>query len=169
MANRGQITDSEIYSEDKNLLGIAEEFKSVDLETEFIEQEGLGSVGMLKLPARGLKELSGMIKIFHPEPDFYSRMLNPVLVTRFQIHEKVDVFGPEGFVAEKSTTLITTIDARFMMVEQGTNKKGDPRTTEAKWTASRLIQKFASRSVNSLEVDLFNNVHKVNDLDVWPN
>ena len=77
MLQYGQVTDAPVYLEDKELLGVCNEFNIPELESGTVEHDTLGSVGVLMLPRRGLSGLTGSIKLQFPEPEMVSTFSRP--------------------------------------------------------------------------------------------
>lgn len=167
MSLRGQITDADLYNDEKELLGVVKEFKIPSMEITTIEQEGLGSVGVLKLPSRGLSALEGTLKLLYPEQSLLRAMNLPTKVVSFQLHEKLDIFNPDGFDEAESTVLITHVRAMFSKVEGGDSKKGEAREVDGEFSATYLMQRYVNSETPLFEVDLFNNIYRVNGKNVW--
>jgi len=169
MLQYGQVTDAPTYLEDKELLGICNGFTIPELESRTIEHDTLGSVGVLMLPARGLSGLSGSIKLMFPEPTMVTTFARPNKAAKFQVHQNIDVMGPDGLDEEKSTTLITHVRALFNKSAFAEVKKGEAQEATGEFYATYLMQRLTSSEVPLVEIDLFANVYKVNGEDVWPN
>lgn len=168
MLKFGQITDAEVYLEDQSLVGVAAELKLPSLENGQIEHETLGSIGVLKLPKRGLAALEGSIKLSFPEPEFVKRAANPRTAVLLQVHDKIDVFGPDGLDTDKSTTRVTVLKCLFSKTSEDTNKKGDAKSFEGEFSVSYFMQRLISESVPMIEINLFSMVYRVAGEDVWP-
>ncbi|NRB19393.1 MAG: hypothetical protein HRU33_17950 [Rhodobacteraceae bacterium] len=74
------------------LLGIASACNIPELETSQLEHRTLGSVGVPKLPRRGLSALEGSIKLGFPEPELVALCSKPRKAVSFQVHQKLDIF-----------------------------------------------------------------------------
>ena len=96
MLQHAQITDAPVYLDDKSLVGLCKEFMIPELETQQLEHETLGSIGVLKLPRRGLSAVEGSILMDFAEPEFLGITSNPRKAAVFQIHSKLDVFNALG-------------------------------------------------------------------------
>lgn len=168
MSHRGQITDSPLYWGDKSMIGMCDEFASIEMENKTIEHETLGSVGVLILPTRGLSALTGSMTLSYPDPEFVAATARPNLAQTFQLHNKLDLFNVQGFDAEKSTTIVTGVVAQFTKRAWPTSKKGE----NAQYTVDFSINKMWQRDIRSnaylMELDLFANTHKVMGENVWP-
>lgn len=168
MLRYGQVTDAPVYLEDKELLGICNEFNIPELESGTVEHDTLGAVGVLMLPRRGLNGLTGSIKLQFPEPEMVAMFSRPNKAAKFQVHQKIDVFDADGLNEEKSETLITHVKALFTKNAFASVKKGEAHEDTAEFTCTAFMQRLTSSDVPLVEVDLFANIYKVNGEDVWP-
>lgn len=168
MLQYGQVTDAPVYLEDKELLGICNEFNIPELESGTVEHDTLGSVGVLMLPRRGLSGLTGSIKLIFPEPEMVSIFSRPNKAAKFQVHQKIDVFDAGGLNEGNSTTLITHVTALFTKNSFASVKKGEAQEDTGEFSCTYLMQRLTSSETPLVEVDLFANIYKVNGEDVWP-
>lgn len=168
MLQYGQVTDAPVYLEDKELLGVCNEFNIPELESGTVEHDTLGSVGVLMLPRRGLSGLTGSIKLQFPEPEMVSTFSRPNKAAKFQVHQKIDVFGPDGLDEEQSTTLVTHVRALFTKNAFAAVKKGEGQEDTGEFTCTYLMQRVTGSETPLVEVDLFANLYQVNGEDVWP-
>ena len=169
MLKHGHITDAQVYLDDKSLVGLCKEFTVPELETTQIEHETLGSVGVLKLPRRGLSALEGSMVMQFPEPAFLAITANPRKAARFQLHSKLDVFDAMGLNEEDSTTLVTHVTALFHKSAFPGAKKGETGEHSGDFSVTKIMQRDMASGTPIVEIDLFANIYKVNGEDVWPN
>lgn len=168
MLQYGQITDAPVYLNDKSLVGHCEEFNIPEIETQMIEHETLGSIGVMKLPRRGLTGLDGSLIMSFAEPEFLGITSNPRKAAVFQVHSKLDVFNAEGLDEANSTTLVTHVTALFHKSAFPGGKKAEAGKHSADFSVTRLMQRDINSSTPILEIDFFANIYKVNGEDVWP-
>lgn len=169
MLRYAQITDAPLYLGDNELVGMVDEFSVPELESDTIEHDTLGAIGVLKLPSRGLNALEGSITLTHPEPEFLAMTANPNKARMFQLHSKLDVFNEDGFDEAKSTTLVTIVRANFTKQAFPAGKKKEGGKFTADFTVTRLVQRLFSEQTPLVEIDLFARIYKVNGANVWPN
>lgn len=168
MLPHAQITDAELYYDDKSLIGIAKEFSIPALETGHIEHETLGSVGVLKLPRRGLSALDGSMMLQLEEPEIARQMLRPNKAMALQLHAKIDAFNSFGHDEENSTVLVTHVRAMFGKIEPGDYKKGEAMAFNGEFSTTYFMQRVTNSETPLVEIDLFANIYKVNGEHVWP-
>ncbi len=168
MLQFGQITDAPVYLEDKSLVGHCEEFGIPDVENTQIEHETLGSIGLMKLPRRGLSAIEGSMTMSFADPEFLTRASNPRKALKFQIHSKVDVFNAMGHDEEYSTTLVTHVTALFHKRDFPDAKKAEAGKLKLDFSVTQFMQRDIKSSTPILEVDFFANIHKVNGENAWP-
>lgn len=167
MLQYGQITDAPVYLNDKSLVGHCEEFNIPEIETQMIEHETLGSIGVMKLPRRGLSALEGSMMMSFADPEFLSITSNPRKAAVFQVHSKLDVSNALGLDEENSTTIVTHVTALFSKSAfPGAKKEAGKHSAD--FTVTRLMQRDIKSSTPIVEIDLFANIYKVNGEDVWP-
>ena len=169
MLQHAQITDAEVYLDDKSLVGFCKEFNLPEIESTQVEHETLGSVGVLKLPRRGLSALEGSMVMSFADPEFLGITSNPRNAARFQLHSKLDAFDALGLNEDNSTTLVTHITALFHKSAYGGLKKDDGASEHtAEFSITKIMQRDVNASTPIVEIDLFANIYKVNGEDVWP-
>ncbi len=116
----GTAVNADLYLEDNSLLGLAKEFKiPPGLEWKTVEIETLGQIAVYKAPSRVLEAMEGSIKLQAAEPDLLADFYNPTITHKLQMHQQVDINGPDGVDLEKSFTLITLASVRFFKTEFG--------------------------------------------------
>lgn len=167
LLRNGQITNSEVYFEDNNLVGICAEFNIPELEWGMVTHETLGQVAIFEAPSRPLQALKGSLKMAFPEPELLEMAYNPTRVYPWQLHKKVDIMGPDGFDTGKSYTLITVCGLMFTKVGLGTAKLGDLMDQEMDFTCMRLSQRVHDSEKQIFAVDVFANTVQVGGKDVW--
>lgn len=163
----GQITNSEVYFEDKTLVGICSEFNIPEIEWGTVDHETLGQVAVFKAPSRPLQSLGGSMKWAFPEPELMEMAYNPTIVYPFMLHSKVDILGPDGFDSENSYTLVTLAALMFTKSAMGAAKLGDLMDEELDFTCMRLSQRVHDSNRQIFAVDVFANTVQVGGKDVW--
>ncbi|KQI68000.1 hypothetical protein AN189_13100 [Loktanella sp. 3ANDIMAR09] len=168
MLRHTQITDAEVYFGEEGLVGVSATVDIPNLETTQIEHETLGSVGVLKLPARGLSALDMTIELMYPEPEIMKWSYDPTASVLMQFHEPLDVFGPEGLDRTRSTKLVTVCRVRPVNNEASQLKRKDPRKLTIPAVATSFLQRIYTEQTPLVEIDLIANIHKVGGRNVWP-
>ncbi|EFO32500.1 putative phage major tail tube protein [Roseibium sp. TrichSKD4] len=163
----GQIVNAECYLEDNSLVGIVKEFKIPKIEWKTVDIETLGQVAVYKAPTRVMEALTGSMTFQFIEPEIAAQVYNPAKALRFQLHQYVDVNGPDGFDLENSYTLITLVSLRFFGAEFGGTKLGDLEEQETEFTCHRLLQRVHDSDKTLLEVDVFANTVRNSSGEFW--
>lgn len=164
----GQITDAHVYLEDNDLVGIVSEFQIPSIEWNTIEHETLGQVAVYKTAARALQALEGSMKWEFVEPTLAEMAYNPTKVYPFQLHSKVDIWGPDGLDLDKSYTLVTLVALQFNKAGPGVAKLGDLMDVELDFTCTRLTQRIHDSDKVMFSVDVFANRVQDGSGDIWP-
>lgn len=163
----GQITNAEVYFEDKSLVGICKEFKLPKIEWNTVDIETLGQVAVFKAPARPLQALEGSMTWESIDPELSGMSYTPTKVWPFQLHSMVDVWGPDGLDEAESYTLVTTVGLQFISSELGAAKLGDLQEQEVEFTCSRLTQRVHDSDKVIFTVDVFANRARNGEGDIW--
>ena len=146
MLQHAHITDAPVYLDDKSLVGFCKEFSIPEIETTQIEHETLGSIGVMKLPRRGLSAVEGSLIMSFAEPEFLTITSNPRKAARFQIHSKVDVFDAMGLDETNSTTIVTHVTALFHKSAFPGSKKAEAGEHNAEFSVTKLMQRDVNAS-----------------------
>lgn len=169
MLRHTQITDAEAYFGEEGLVGVSSTVDIPSLETTQIEHETLGSVGVLKLPARGLSALDCTIELMYPEPEVLAWSYDPTSSVLWQFHEPLDVFGADGGIdRDRSTKLVTLMRLKPSNNEASQLKKREGRKLTITAHATTFLQRIYTEQQPLVEIDLIANVHKVGGRSVWP-
>lgn len=161
------IVNAEVYKEDNSLLGIAREFKIPSIEWKTVDIETLGQVAVYKAPTRVLEALTGSMKFQALEPELAEEFYNPTISHKLQLHQRLDVNGPDGHDRERSCTLITIVSARFFKTDASGAKLGDLDEIDYEFTCSRLAQRVHDSDRTLLEIDVFANTARNSSGDIW--
>ena len=164
----GQITNAEVYFEDKNLVGIVKEFKVPKIEWNQIDHETLGQVAVFKTAARTLQALEGSMSWESIDPDLMEMAYTPTKTWGFQLHSHVDIWDADGLSVENSYTLVTSVGLNFSSSELGAAKLGDLQENEVAFNCSRLTQRVHDSDKVLFSVDVFANRVRNGDGDIWP-
>jgi len=168
MFRHAQITDADAYLEDDSLFGVVASFQIPGLETATVDHETLGSIAVFQAPARPLQAMEAEIEFQAIDADLSRRLLNPTKPLAFQLHSKVDVWGPDGLDADRSHRLITHVRLLFRGHEYGAATLGELAGHTATASCIYLRQRASNQNTSIVEIDVFNQRYKVDGEDVWP-
>jgi len=163
----GQITQSDVYLDGNIQVGRFKDFQIPDLEWMEIKHETLGQVAVLSLPGRPLQALKGKLTIEFLDADLQPRLLNPTVFLPFALHSYVDVFGAQGVDSTSSYRVVTQVTMAIRKTSGKAFKLGDNFEGEAEYSATRFIQGIPGKTPWT-EIDVINQVNRVNGADVWP-
>lgn len=93
-----RITNANLYLNDVNLLGVAEEITIPRMKSVMVEHNGLGQIGKAEFPA-GFDKLEMTIKMasLYVEPEvLIARMFE---MNKYQVRGNLETFGPTGVLA----------------------------------------------------------------------
>jgi phage tail tube protein FII len=103
-----------------------------------------------------------------PEPEFVALASNPRKAVLLQVHDKLDIFGPDGLDEAQSATRVSIMRCMFSKRSEDTNKKGDAKGWEGEFSLTYFMQRLSNSETPLIEIDLFNQIHRVQGVDVWP-
>lgn len=164
----GHITNADIYLEGNKLVGRLKNFDIPEHGYKMVEHESLGSIGVLALPSRAMEALTANVTFEYLDHTVERQVLNPTRVVRWQLHSHVDVFGPEGLDRSLSHKLITSVSVMLSKSNALGHALGEAVNRELEVSVTAMVQKVTSSDVPVFEYDIFNNIHRVNGEDVWP-
>jgi len=168
MFRHAQITDADCYLGDDDLVGVVKSFQIPSLEMATVDHETLGMVAVFQAPARPLQAMEAEIEFQAIDADLARLVLNPTKALAFQLHQKVDVFGPDGLDTDRSHRLVTHVRLLFKAHEFGASTLGELQGHTATASCVYLRQRASNQNTSIVEIDIFNQRHKVNGEDVWP-
>ena len=164
----GSITNGDVLLNGTDIAGRLMEFEFGDFDYEEVEHKALGMIGVLKNPSRVVTAIEETLKFEWLDPELKRQLMNPRDIHKLQIHQYVDVNGPDGLDVDASHTLVTHIGFRFMGVKKGTAKLGESEGLEVKASVQSFVEKVYGDETPIMEFDVNNNINKVNGEDVWP-
>lgn len=163
----GKHTNATVYLDDNSLVGICSELDLPDIEWKTIEHETLGQIAVLKRATRVLEAMEGSLTLDFLEPELAEKFYDPTRNQVLQLHEDVDISGPDGFDREKSFKLITVLTVQFFKAPARTAKLADNDGAKFEFTTSRLVQRVHDSDTVMLEVDVFANKVRNSSGDIW--
>ena len=162
----GQITNSDVYDAGQSLVGRFKDFQLPDVEHTEVKHETLGQIAVLSLPGRPLKELKGKGTFDFWDIALAPRFYNPTVFIPLALHSYVDVFGESGIDVSQSFRLVTNVTIAIRKMGGKPFKLGDAFEGDFEYSATRLVQSISGQKP-ILEVDVINQIHRINGVDVW--
>ena len=164
----GSVTNGDILLNGIDIAGRVLEFDFGDFSYEEVEHKTLGTIGVIKLPSRSIEAIEQTIKYEYLEPALKRELMNPRKTHKLQIHQYVDVSGPDGLDLEASHMLVTHIGFRVIKTKRGSAKLGENVELEQTISVTSFIENVYGEELPILEYDFFAKIHKINGKDVWP-
>lgn len=164
----GHITQADCYINEVDVCGRVTELDPGEVAHREVSHGALGMVGVLDLPARPLQALKGRINFEWLDEEISRVIMNPTKVQNLQLHHKVDIHGPEGLDWEASHTVVTHIGFLVLRTGGGNTKLGEPVRRWHSITIPKFIQKVYGEETPLVEIDIWNNIYRINGDDVWP-
>lgn len=162
----GQTTKYDIYREDRAMIGRILDFEEPPLEFMEVEQNTLGQEVELSLPGRTLKKLGGKVKFAFLDTDLCPDIYIPNRFMKWRLVPFVDVFGPEGVIDDDSYRVNIDITIAVRRVGGGALKNGEKFEGEFDYSVTRYV-KGRPGEIPWREIDVINQVNRVNGVDVW--
>lgn len=154
-------TNANIYLEGNTLLGKAEEVSLPDVKYKAAEHKALGMVGVMEFTT-GLDKMEMKIKWNSFYPDVMSDLGNPYDTVRIQVRANIETWDSSGKTAD--TALIAYLTVSPANFPGGNFKQHD--NVELETTCKVYAFKLEIGGVVVLEVDVMNNTHKINGVDL---
>lgn len=156
-----KITNCNVFLNGNNHAGKAEEVKLPDVVMKMVTHKGLGMMGEVELPA-GMDKMTCTIKWSSLYPDVMKTEGNPYETNSLQFRGSLETWGAGG--RTKQVPVVVFVRGTFKKFPGGTWKPGDPVERESELAVAYF--KIAIEGQDVLEVDMFNNIHKVNGVDI---
>lgn len=162
-----QITQADIYDQDRRLRGLVDMFGIDERSATEVEHKTLGQVGVLLLPGRPLEALKGKVKIGHLDRDYDRDLANPAKVHDWQMHQRVDVNDAEGYSATKSHVVVWHAKFRTMKAGGMDTELGEKAEIEYEVSIPALKISVLGDDTPIWELDVWNDVFEINGVPVW--
>ena len=164
--NLKQITQALVYDGETSLRGMVEKLTLEGRKSTEVEHKALGMVGILMLPGRPIQAIKGKIEIGHVDDEYERSLANPAKLQNWQLHQKVDV-DADGYSNEKSHTIVHHVKF-YVMEDDGVDMElGEKAKVEYSISVPFLKQTVLGVETPIFELDVFNDVYKVNGQNVW--
>lgn len=163
----GKHTNATVYFEDNSLVGICPELELPDFEWKTVDIETLGQVMVLKRATRVMEAMTGSITLDFLEPELGEAFYNPTINHVLQLHEDIDIQGPDGFDKERSYKLITILNMQVFKAPSRTSKLAEGDGQKFEYSVSRLVQRVHDSDKVLLEADAFANTVRNSSGEFW--
>ncbi len=161
--NISKITNASVYLDGTNdMIGRAAEITLPKVAAKQDEHKPLGLIGTIKLPG-GLEAMEMSIKWDSFFADALKHRLNPYRVTQLQVRADLETYGPGGREDETPVVLIARVtwsEAALGAIKGGEKMDGQDDTVQVSYL------KLAVDGDEQLEVDIWNNIWRVNGEDL---
>lgn len=164
----GQVTNSDVYFDGENIAGRVSEFGLEDVGYEMIEHKALGMIAVVELPARTLNALKAKIKFDWLDEAIMRKTALPNRAITMQFQSYVDVFDADGLNLGLGYRLITSVDLLFGSSALDALQNGENSGDELECSCLRLVISSSRSSVPIREINVAENINRVDGNDVWP-
>lgn len=159
------MTNANVYLNGSNMVGKASEVELPDVKFGTIEKNSLGGVGSIKLPNGKIEELVAKIKWECFYSDVAKMALNPYQSADIKIFSQKEIWDTAGRVQEVPYKAFLTVIPQGLKLPSF--KAGEKVDSETSLTCTYL--KVVEDGADILEIDLLNNIYKVNGVDLRAN
>jgi uncharacterized protein len=161
MPNLNVLSNANIYMEGNNFAGKAKEIELPEIELKMEEFDALGLYGTPELP-NGIEPMEGTITW----SSFYREVAEKVAdfskATNMQVRGSVEEFGTNG--RSNIVPYVVTMRAIFKKNPLGSFATKELAEFESDISVYYVKQVYGGRTI--LEFDVFNNIYKVNGVDL---
>jgi P2 family phage contractile tail tube protein len=155
------LTNANVYCEDKSMLGCAEEITLPEVAFTISEHKALGVMGVRQLP-NGIDKLEGKIKWNSFYDDVFKKFANPFKAMKLMVRGSVRNYESGDVVTEKAYVVYMTCQPK--KVPLGAFKQNDNVEMETEFTCSYVKVEYDGQAI--MEVDVDNNIYSVNGVDL---
>ena len=148
-----KLTNANVYMNGVNLLGRAEEVQLPQIKHKMAEHKALGMVGSAEFFS-GIDKLESKIKWNALYPEVLLAAANPFTATMIQVRASLETYNSTGRIEEVPATAILI----------GTIKPHE--NAEYETTMSVTYAKLVVNKVEIFEIDVLQNIYKVNLVDM---
>lgn len=159
--NTNQIVNANIYINGNNLLGKASEVDAPKVMAKMIEYKALGLIGSFELPS-GLDKMDMRIKWNAYYADVATVMLNPWKSINVMIRANQEVWQGGDKTDDVPVIIYATCQSKGFPA--GNFKPQDSVDAESNLTVTHC--KMEIDGVEVFEVDVMNNIYKVDGVDI---
>lgn len=158
-----RLTNGNLYSEGKSLLGRVEEIQLPGLKTKTTDVNVLGLKSPLEMPA-GFEKMTGKVKFNAVYPENFAAFGNPYKSVSVQFRGNLETYNSADLASEDSVVAFMRIRFKDPLAAI-TMKANDNPEQECEYTCTYIRLEIAGQRI--LEYDSFTNVFFVIDEDVF--
>lgn len=156
-----QLTNCNVYVDDKSFLGRAEEVSLPEVNFTLSEQKALGMIGVRQFP-NGIDKLEGKIKWNSFYDDVFKKFSNPFKGIKLMVRSSVRIWEGGDLVDEKA--MVCYITCQMKKIPFGTYKQNDNAEFESDIVCSYLKLEYDGQLITEIDVD--NNIYNVAGQDL---
>ncbi len=154
-------TNANVLLNGASMLGRAEEVDLPDIKFTMADHKALGLVGKMELPT-GIDKLEASFKWNALYADVMATIPNPFKVVSLQVRASVETFDSSG--RSKQVPLVVYLNGSFKEFSGGKFKQHDNAEFPSKMGVIYIKQVLDGQEL--YEIDVLNNIHKVNGEDL---
>ena len=159
--NISKVYNARVYLNGNDLIGKAKEVELPKVKPKFSDVSGLGLYGEAEVPI-GMDKMESRLLMNSIYPEFIKVISNPRKAAIIIIRSSITGFGQDGVSYEKPLKA----ELRGFFKESDTGKFKQGEGTEAEAVMSVIYYKLEIDGQPIFEVDVFNNIYKVNGEDL---
>lgn len=159
-----RLTNANIYMDGNNLLGRAEEINLPMIKHKMVEHKALGMIGTAEFFS-GIDKLESKIKWNSLYPEVLQKAANPFKTVQLQARASLETYNSLGKLAE--VPAIAYLSGTFKEFPLGNIKAGD--NAEYETTMSVNYAKLIVNGTEIFEIDILENIYKVDGIDIMQN
>ncbi len=156
-----KVFNARVYIDGQDFIAKAEEVDLPKVKFKFADTKALGLYGEAELPS-GLDKMEARIKFNSIYPDFVSLAANPFKMRSVVVRASMLVWDQNG--VNREVPVKAEIRGFFREWDSGNVKKGEGAEAEA--TLSVIYYKLEVDGNEVVEVDVLNNIYKVEGEDI---
>lgn len=155
-----QIINANVYIDGVNMLGRASEVDAPEIMAKMSEYKALGLIGSFELPS-GFDKMEMRIKWNAFYQDVAIKFINPFKKVSVMVRASLEVWEGGDLVSQKPVIIYATCQSKGFPL--GKYKQQDNVEMESKLSCTHA--KMEIDGVEVLELDIMNNIFKVNGVD----
>lgn len=156
-----RISQANVFIDGSTFLGRAIEVELPEAKFAMTEHKALGLFGVLDLPS-GFEKMEAKLKMNGLYADFQKAAANPFDTVNLQVRATQDAYSGAGRITQEPVTLF--LIGAFKSLPMGTFKPNEPVDVTA--TLAVTYAKLEINGISIFEIDVFNNVYKIADVDL---
>lgn len=162
MADIKRLQEANVYLNGSSLLGQTEEVKLPDVSIKMSDHKALGMVAALELFG-GIDKMVAEFKWNSYFADAMTAQANPFQAVDVQVRSSLRTFDGGGGITSEVPVVIY-LKGTFNQAPTGNWKQHDPVEIGSKMSVKYMRQVIDGREI--LEIDVMNNIYKVDGVDL---